>query len=177
MFPTPEEEAVLLGDEPEHQEATTFPWEHLEDILKLTEPVKWSDTLHPPTPSAVASGSSSNKSQDTRRAWCRARPQHLVTPDLLDNLIDWILTYLAERNKLPNWWQKFWSLHHRNAGPLSEAHVLELAQKQAMAFRLPTALRKKSSCWKPHLAWPAWDAKISCLPHLPDPRFSGTSKW
>ena len=176
--PTLAEEAVLLGDEPEPQEATTFPCEHLEETPKPEEPVEWSDAPCLPAPSAIASGSSSNQSRDTRRAQCRARPRHLATPDPLDNPNDWVLTYLAERDELPNWWPEFWSLHHRDARPLSEAQVQELAQKQAMAFRLPTAQREKSGWWNtpPSLA-SLGHVKISSLPHLPDPRAPGTSEW
>ena len=39
-----QEEAAILGDELEPQEATTFPYEHPEEIPKPKEPVEWSDT-------------------------------------------------------------------------------------------------------------------------------------
>ena len=86
--PTLEEEAVLLEDEPEPQEAkeaTTFSCEHPEETPKPEEPVEGSDTLCQPVLSAVASGSSGNQSQDTRRAQHRARPRHPASPDPLDN--------------------------------------------------------------------------------------------
>ena len=105
MSPTPEEEAVLLGGEPEPQEAkeaTTFPCEHLQETPKPKEPVKWSDALCLPAPLAVASGSHGNQSQDTRRAQSRARPRHPASPDLLDNPNNWVLAYLIKRDELPN---------------------------------------------------------------------------
>ena len=141
MSPILEEEAVLLGGEPEPQEATVLPCEHPEETPKPEEHVEWFDTPCLPAPSAIASGSSSNQSWDTRSAQHRARPRCLATPDPLDNPNDWVLTYLAERDEIPNWWLEFWSLHHRDARPLSNAQVQELAQKQAMAFRLPAAQR------------------------------------
>ena len=69
MCPTPEEEALLLGDEPEPQEAkqaTMFPCEHPGETPKSKEPVKQSDTM-PTSTSAIATGSSGNPSQNTRR--------------------------------------------------------------------------------------------------------------
>ena len=72
MSPTLVEEAVLLGDEPEPkeaQEAASLPCEHLEETPKPKKPFEWSDAPCPPTPSAVASGSSSYQSHDNRKAW------------------------------------------------------------------------------------------------------------
>ena len=92
-----------------------------------------------------------------------ARPKHLATPDPLDNPSDWVLTYLVERDKLPNWWPEFQSLQHRDVGPLSDAQVQELAQKQAMAFRLPTAQREKSGWWNA----PPSLAGLGCQDFLP----------
>ena len=145
MSLTQVEEAVLLGDEPEAQKATTLPCEHPEETPKPEEPVEQSDTPCPPAPSAVASGSRGNQAHDTRRAQCRARPRHLATLDPLDNPNNWVLAYLAKRDELPHWWPEFWSLHHMDARPLSDAQVQELVWKQATAFRLPTAQREKSS--------------------------------
>ena len=60
--PMLEDEAVLLGDKPELQEAlkvTTFPHE-CPETLKHKEPAKQSDTPSPPAPSAMASNSYSD---------------------------------------------------------------------------------------------------------------------
>ena len=65
MSATPEEEAVLLGDEPEPHEVTTFPCKDPEETPKPKEPVEQSDALHPP---AIASGSSGNQSGETRKS-------------------------------------------------------------------------------------------------------------
>ena len=50
------EEAVLLGDEPEPEEATTFPCE-CPETPEPEEPAEQSDTPSPPAPSTAASGS------------------------------------------------------------------------------------------------------------------------
>ena len=73
-----------------------------------------------------------------------ARPRHPTTPDPLDNSDEWVLAYLAKRDELPNWWSEFQSFHYRDPGPLRDAQVKEMAQKQAVAFMLPTAQREKS---------------------------------
>ena len=122
--PTLAEEAVLLGDEPEPQEAqeaTTLPCEQPEEPPKPKEPVKWSDTPCPPVPSALGLSASHKQSHDTRRTWYRARPRCPAGPDPLDNPNDWALTYLAKRDELQNWWPELQSLHHRDARPLSDA--------------------------------------------------------
>ena len=147
MSPTLAEEAVLLRDEPESQEAqetAVLPCEHLEDAPKPNYTVEWSDASCMPVPSAIASNASSNQSHATRRAWHRARPWCLAAADPLDNPNDWVFKYLAERDKLPSWWPEFQSLHHRDARSFSHAQVQELARKQADGFRLPTAQREKS---------------------------------
>ena len=103
--------------------------------------------LHTHLPLSCTSGFSVNQSGDTRRAQHRARPRYPANPDPLNNPNDWVLTYLAKRDKLPNWWPEFQSPHHRDGRPLSEVQVQELAQKHAAAFRLSTAQREKSAWW------------------------------
>ena len=83
MSPTLAEEAVLLGDELEPQEAqkaTTCPHEHL-GAPEPKEPAEQSYAPHPPAPSATTPGSSGNQSQDANRAWHRARPRCLANWD------------------------------------------------------------------------------------------------
>ena len=148
--PTPAEEAVHLGDklEPQKtQEAAALLGEHLEETPKSKETVEWSETPNPPVLSAIASNASDNQPCATRRAWHGTRSRHPAALDPLDNPSEWVLTYLAERDKPPSWWLEFWSLHHREVGPLSIALVLELARKQVVAFRLPAAHQEKSSWW------------------------------
>ena len=98
--PTPAEEDVLLGDEPEAQvaqQAAVLPCEHLEETPKPKDTVKQSDTPCLPATSAVVSSASSDQSCATRIAWGRARPRHPATPDPFDNPNDWVLTHLAEK--------------------------------------------------------------------------------
>ena len=103
--PTTGEEAVLLGDEPEPQEAlevTTLPPEHPK-TPKLEEAAEQSDTPSPPVPPPMASNSPGNHSWNTRRALCRARVQCLLTLDP-DNTKNWVQAYLHEQEGLPSWW-------------------------------------------------------------------------
>ena len=173
---TPAEEAVLLGDEPEPQLATAHPCEHMEETPK--DAVKQSDTPCPPVPSAVVSSASSNQSHATRRAWHRAWPRHQATPDPLNNPNDWVLAYLAERDELPNCWWEFRSLHCRDAGPLSDAQVQELPQKQAVSLRLPTAWREESGWWNtlPSLAGLGYQDFLPPSPFRPWGHLSGKKR-
>ena len=103
--PTTEEEAVLLGDKPEPQEAlefTTSPPEWL-------KPQNWRNQLSslmvqvhlplcpwPQTPKVPI-----HHSHNTRRAWHRAKAQHLLTPNP-DHTNDWAQAYLDKWEEPPN---------------------------------------------------------------------------
>ena len=76
--PTLEEEAVLLGDELKPQEATTSPL-NAQKPPKLKNLPKQSDAPSPPAPLSMTSNSHSDLPWNTRRAKCRARPQHPLT--------------------------------------------------------------------------------------------------
>ena len=121
-----------------------FPHECTE-APKPKEPAKLSHTPSPPVPSAMASNSCSDQSRNTRRVWCRDRPQHPPTPNP-DSPNDLVIAYTEEREELLSWWREFWSLCHKGTGPLSNSQVQELARKQAVGFRLPTA-QEKGGWW------------------------------
>ena len=154
MPPTLEEEAVLLGDEPELQEAqeVTTSSPECPQTPELEELTEQSDTPSLPVPSPPTSNSHGNWSKNMR-SWCRARLQCLPTPDP-DNPHDWVQAYIEEREQLLNWWQEFRSLDHKGTIPLSDSQVQELARKQAAAFRLPAPQKEKGSWWnaQPSLA-------------------------
>ena len=118
-------------------------------VPKPKEPAEQSDALCPPAPSVTVPSSSSSQSRDARRTQYKARTRHLVTLDPLTNPNEWVLAYMAEKEKIPSWWPEFWSLHHNGAGPLSDAQVQEFARKQVMGFRLPTTKKEKASCGAP----------------------------
>ena len=144
--PTPEEEAVLLGDELEPleaQEATSFPCEHPE-APEPEESAEWSDALCLPAPSATALGSSVNQSWDTRRAWHRARPRHLATLDPLAIPSEWVPAYRTKRDELPTWWPEFWSLCYWETGPLSQAQLQGTGSEACHSLQ---ATWEKSSWW------------------------------
>ena len=172
--PTSEEEAVLLGDEPEPQQAqkVTMSPPECPGIPKPKEPTKPSDAPSPPAPSSMASNSCSDQSQNTRRAWHRAIPQHLPNPSP-DSPNNWVCAYIEERTELPSCWWEFRPLHHKGTGSLSKFQVQKLARKQAVTFRLPAAKKEKSGCWSA----PPSLASLRCkdfLPpspiRIPDPR-------
>ena len=98
MFPTLAEEVVLLGDEPEPQEAqkaTTIPCEHLEETAAPRDIAEQCYAPSPPAPSAIASNANAGQSHATRRAWCSARLRQPAPPDPMDNPKGWISTYMA----------------------------------------------------------------------------------
>ena len=78
-------------------------------------------------------------------------------------------SHSSESWDLQRWWLKFWSLHHRHARSLSDTQVEELARKQVVGFRLPTAQREESSCWNapPSLADLAHQDFLPPLPPRP----------
>ena len=128
--PTLEEEAVLLGDEPEPQDAQEVIMSSPEcpKTTELEVPTEWSDTPSPPTPLPTASNFQGNWSQNTRRAQHSTRAQPLPTPNP-NNPNDLVWAYIEEREELPSWWQEFRSLHHKGTGSLSNPQVQELVRK------------------------------------------------
>ena len=83
MPQTSEEEAVLLGDELEPQEAQKFTTSSPEypETPEPEEQTEQFDTLSPPALSPTASNSHGYWYRNTRRAWHKARPQHPPTPN------------------------------------------------------------------------------------------------
>ena len=89
---TTEEEAILLWDKQEAQEATTSCPEYLE----AAEPkglTKWADTPSTPAPSSAVPSSHRDQSRNTRRVPCRDGLRYPSTPDP-NNSQAWVRAYL-----------------------------------------------------------------------------------
>ena len=78
-----------------------------------------------------------------------ANPKCNTMPYPVESPKDWVWTYAGKMKEPPSWSPEFQSLYQGCTGGLPESHVQELARRQAVAFRLPTAQADRSGWWDP----------------------------
>ena len=70
------------------------------------------------------------------------KPQHRITPNLVEHADYLIQAQMIRKPQHPHWWKKLKALYRDSAGNLSDAQALQLALQQAMAFQLPAAQKR-----------------------------------
>ena len=137
--PTPEEEAILLG---KYVGPPDVPGSLPEcpEFSKLAEPTEQTDALStspPPSPVPQLSFHPSSKAK---------KPQREIGADL-SHAGKWVCSYLQMNERVPKLWREFRSILHPKDEHFSNVQIKGMAQRDAVAFRVPATQQGKDSSW------------------------------
>ena len=139
--PTPEEEAILLGEEPKPLKASeaTSLLEHLEipETVEPTEQINTPTFSAPLSPMPTPRCHTSHKTKKSQE-WMEANPNHTSK---------WVCFYVQKNKLVPTWWREFQSLLCSMDKCFGNVQVKGMAHWPAVAFRLPATQLEMNSWW------------------------------